>query len=64
MECVDRTCKFRESSDFVELDEADFYPPDDDRVYSSNVDDIDGGDCFEDYVEWFWNEYEKDIYDL
>lgn len=48
---------------FVVLCERDFYPPGDDRTYRSGIDDVDGGDCFYDYVERFWEEYGEDVYD-
>lgn len=50
-------------SGLIELTERDFYPIEDNRLYESGIDDIDGGDGFEDYVEWFWEEYEHEIYD-
>lgn len=48
--------------EYYELDEYDFYPPEDDRMYCSCIDDIEGGDNYDDYVKWFWKEYENDIY--
>ena len=47
-----------------ELTEEDFSPPEDNRLYWSCVDDITGGDNFEDYVYFFWAAYENEIYDL
>ena len=46
-----------------ELSEQSFYPPEDDRVYTSGIDDICGGDSFAEYVEYFWEMYEGDICD-
>ena len=37
-----------------ELSEQDFYPPSDDRVWQSYIDDIDGGDNFADYCEYIF----------
>ena len=36
------------------LTEQDFYPPSDDRVWISNVEDIEDGDNFADYCEEFF----------
>ena len=49
--------------DFCELDSQSFYPPQDDRVYTSGIDDIYDGDNFAEYVSYFWETYEEDIYD-
>ena len=51
------------SSDIYKLTEKDFYPPEDTRKYESLVEDIDGGDNFEDYAEWFYDNYEDEIFD-
>ena len=48
--------------EYYEIDEYDFYPPEDDRLYCSGSDDVEGGDNYDDYVKWFWKEYENDIY--
>lgn len=46
------------------LTETDFYPPYDDRVWASNVEDIDGGDNFSDYcIEFFEMLDEEEYYD-
>ena len=47
---------------YVEISERDFYPPKDDRLYVSCVDDICGGDNFNDYAVLFWEAYEDEIY--
>ena len=36
------------------LTEESFYPPHDDRVWTSYVEDIDGGDTFADYCEYIF----------
>lgn len=46
------------------LREEDFYPPADTRLYESGVCDVEGGDDYEDYAKWFWEQYEYEIYDL
>ena len=46
-----------------ELDDQSFYPPEDPRVYISGVIDIDGGDTFTGYAEYFWEVYGNEIYD-
>lgn len=49
---------------YVEIKESDFYPPSDDRLHTFGIDDIDGGESYDDYVKWFWEEYEYEIYDI
>ena len=44
------------------LSEIDFYPPSDDRVLESYVEDIDGGDNFADYCEYIFELYEEEDY--
>ena len=53
----------QELESYCELTEQSFYPPLDDRVYTSGIDDIEGGDNFAEYAEYFWETYEEDIYD-
>ena len=48
---------------FRELTEEDFLPPEDDRMIRSGVCDVFGGDCFADYAEYFWDEYENHLFD-
>ena len=48
---------------FCEICEKDFYPPEDDRLFFSLVEDVDGGDCFDDYSEYFWSVYENHLFD-
>lgn len=63
-------CELTEQS-FCELDlcastaddSQSFYPPEDPRVYTSGIDDIDGGDTFAEYAEYFWETYGHEIYD-
>ena len=50
-------------SDYYELSEKDFYPPEDTRYYRSGVLDISGGDNFADYAEYFFDTYGKEIFD-
>lgn len=47
-----------ESCDY--LTEEDFYPPSDNRVFTSYVEDIDGGDNFADYCKDFFELYEEE----
>ena len=44
------------------LTEEDFYPPSDDRVWTSNVEDIDDGDNFADYCEEFFEMLDEEEY--
>lgn len=48
---------------FYELNELLFYPPSDDRLYTSVIEDIDGGDNFAEYAEYFWETYEDCLFD-
>lgn len=45
-----------------ELTEIDFYPPTDNRVWQSYVEDIDGGDNFADYCEYIFEILEEENY--
>jgi hypothetical protein len=47
-----------------ELTEEDFYPPEDNRIWGSGIDDIKGGDNFVDYAKYFYGIYEKEIFDI
>lgn len=42
------------------LTEEDFYPPQDDRVLETYIDDIEGGDNFADYSEYIYRLYEQE----
>lgn len=44
------------------LTEADFYPPSDNRVWKSNVEDIDNGDNFADYCRYIFNVLNEEEY--
>ena len=65
MNDIDRTIKnskiYYEIS--YEISEKDFYPPEDNRLYQSGINDIRNGDNFSDYVKWFYNMYENEIFD-
>ena len=58
----EKACELTEL-DFHELNQRSFYPPQDDRIYTSGIDDIDGGDNFAEYAEYFWEEYGHELYD-
>lgn len=45
-----------------ELTEIDFYPPTDNRVWKSYVEDIEGGDNFADYCEYIFEILEEENY--
>ena len=49
--------------DCFKITKIDFYPPQDTRYYQSGVDDIVGGDNFIDYIEYFLDLYEDDLFD-
>lgn len=44
------------------LTDSDFYPPYDDRVWQSNIEDINGGDNFADYCEEFFELLDEEEY--
>ena len=44
------------------LTEEDFYPPSDDRIWTSNVEDINDGDNFADYCEDFFEMLDEEEY--
>ena len=48
-------------SDYI-LKEQDFYPPSDERVWKSNIRDIEGGDNFADYCEYIFELLEEEGY--
>ena len=52
----------KQDSNYYELSEKDFYPPEDTRYYHSNVENINGGDNFADYAEYFFETYGKEIF--
>ena len=53
----------KQITDYYELTEEDFYPPEDTRLINSGIEDVFGGDNFEDYVKWFYSNYEEEIFD-
>lgn len=36
----------------------------DDRIIDSGIDDIEYGDTFDDYLRWFYEEYEEELFDV
>lgn len=44
------------------LSEDDFYPMSDNRIWTSNIKDINGGDNFADYCEYFFKMLEEEGY--
>lgn len=58
----DRLLKIKLSNTY-ELTEKDFYPPKDIRLYHSGIEDIVDGDNFTDYIEYFYDQYEEEIFD-
>lgn len=52
-----------ETKSYYEITEEDFYPAQDDRIYMSNVEDISNGDNYEDYSEYFFSNFENDLFD-
>lgn len=51
------------SGEDYELTEKDFYPPEDNRLYNSGIDDVIDGDTFEEYIKYFYENYENEIFD-
>lgn len=50
-------------NDEYEITEKDFYPPEDTRLYSSLIEDIDDGDNFADYIKYFYECYYDELFD-
>lgn len=44
------------------LEQSDFYPPPDDRVWESYIEDIEGGDNFADYCREFFQMLDEEEY--
>lgn len=61
--CLSGNCKCSNtySSGFC-LSEIDFYPPYDNRVLKSYIEDIEDGDSFADYCEYIFEIYEEEGY--
>ena len=64
MESFSKTINKQKLVDDYKLTEEDFYPPQDDRLYCSGIDDIVDGDNFDDYAEWFYENYENELFDV
>ena len=60
---INKYNKLKYLQDYYRITEKDFYPPEDTRLYESGIEDIDDGDNFDDYVKWFYNNYEHEIFD-
>lgn len=46
------------------LSEKDFYPPEDTRYFKSGINNIPyGGDSFEEYSKWFYDNYSDDLFE-
>lgn len=59
-----KSIKDKLNIDYYEITEKDFYPPEDKRFFRSGVEDIPYGDNFLDYINWFYENYEIDIFDV
>ena len=55
------SCLEDENYDFAEM-KINFNTPFDDRTWTSNVDDIEGGDNFADYCKYFFEMLEEEEY--
>lgn len=53
---------FRNKNADLCLSESDFYPPSDDRVLESYIEDIDDGDNYVDYCRYIFKLYEDEGY--
>ena len=58
---LDKKIAYLMNNDFC-LTESDFYPPSDNRVWTTNVVDIDGGDNFADYCKEFFEMLNQEEY--
>ena len=46
----------------IVLEEKDFYPPSDNRVLESYIEDVEDGDNFYEYAEYIYDLYESEDY--
>lgn len=49
--------------DYYELTEKDFYPAEDNRIIESGIEDITGGDNYTDYLNYYYSNYEDELFD-
>ncbi len=61
IEELDEKINYLINNDFC-LTDSDFYPPSDNRVWTTNIMDIDGGDNFADYCEDFFEMLDQEEY--
>ena len=54
--------KYTQKERSIELTEQDFYPPSDDRIWTSNIEDIENGDNFADYCKDFFKLLDEEEY--
>ena len=59
---LDKQSNNRNSDKYFCLSEKDFYPPADNRVLKSYVEDIEDGDNFADYCEYIFDLLEEEGY--
>ena len=59
---IDEDGDYEWMDDDFYLKESDFYPPSDDRVWKSNIEDIEGGDNFADYCKEFFKILDEEDY--
>lgn len=45
------------------LTEYDFYPPCDTRLHCSGIEDVNGGNSYDEYLMEFWELYEEELFD-
>lgn len=64
MDAIDKEIRYRNilNKRNSTLTEQDFYPPSDDRVWTSNVEDIEDGDNFADYCKEFFELLDEEEY--
>lgn len=63
IKCNENDKTMMNEEDGFEISERDFYPPQDERVFSSGICDVPNGDAFYGYAEYFWEEYENHLFD-
>ena len=49
-------------ANFCELSEEDFYPPEDKRLYQTGMQST-RYDSYDEYVQWFYETYEEELFD-
>ena len=55
-------CRVLAQNEHYVLTERDFYPPIDNRLHDLGIEDVLGGDTYDEYLKEFWELYEDELY--